>query len=156
MARQRPGAGQSCVGYTRPHGHPAARPGQAPRAFRAKSSSLPALWPFPRAPAQARSDAHLLDLWLFGKSPHTRRAYQRVAGAFLATLGPAGLRTATLGDLQARACVLPGKASSRAVTLAAVKSLLTFGHRIGYLPLRAGSRDRAGRRREAPGAYTPW
>jgi integrase/recombinase XerD len=91
------------------------------------------------APAQARSDAHLLELWLFGKSPHTRRAYQRVAGDFLATLGTAGLRGATLGDLQAWASSLPGKASSRAVTLAAVKSLLTFGHRIGYLPVNVGA-----------------
>jgi integrase/recombinase XerD len=91
------------------------------------------------APAQARSDAHLLDLWLFGKSPHTRRAYRRVAGAFLATLGPGGLRLATLGDLQAWAGALPGKASSRAVTLAAVKSLLTFGHRVGYLPVNVGA-----------------
>ena len=91
------------------------------------------------APAQARSDAHLLDLWLFGKSPHTRRAYQRVAGAFLATLGPGGLRAATLGDLHAWAGALPGKASSRAVTLAAVKSLLTFGHRVGYLPVNVGA-----------------
>jgi hypothetical protein len=89
------------------------------------------------APAQARSDARLLDLWLFGKGPHTRRAYQRVAGDFLATLGPAGLRGATLGDLQAWMGALPGQASSRAVTLAAVKSLLTFGHRVGYLPLQA-------------------
>jgi integrase/recombinase XerD len=87
------------------------------------------------APAQARSDAHLLELWLFGKSPHTRRAYRRVAQDFLAFLAPRGLRAAPLGGLQAWAGALPGKASSQAVTLAAVKSLLTFGHRIGYLPV---------------------
>jgi integrase/recombinase XerD len=90
-------------------------------------------------PAPARSDAHLLERWLFGKSPHTRRAYRRVAGDFLATLGPRGLRAATLGDLQVWAGALPGKASSRAVTLAAVKSLLTFGHRAGYLPVNVGA-----------------
>jgi len=65
------------------------------------AAAAPAPWGVPSAaPAQARSDAHLLELWLFGKSPHTRRTYLRVAGAFLATLDPGGLGGATLGDLQ--------------------------------------------------------
>jgi integrase/recombinase XerD len=94
----------------------------------------------PAARAQARSDAHLLELWLYGKSRHTARYYRRVATGFLAGLDPAaGLWGATLGDLQAWAAALPGGDGSRHVALAVVKSLLTFGHRIGYLPVNVGA-----------------
>jgi integrase/recombinase XerD len=76
------------------------------------------------------------------QEPHTRRAYRRVAGhvlSFLTPPDPGGLRAATLGDPQTWAAALPGTASSRAVTLAAVKSLLTFGHRVGHLPVNVGA-----------------
>jgi integrase/recombinase XerD len=90
-------------------------------------------------PAQARSDAQLLELWLHSKAPGTRRYYRRVAAGYLAVLGPRGLRMATLGDLQAWASSLPGQDATRRVATAAVKSLLTFGHRIGYLPVNVGA-----------------
>ena len=96
----------------------------------------------PAAPRQAETDAQLLELWLFGRSPHTVRAYRREAAAYLVFLGARGrgLTTATLGDLQAYADGLGGLApASRQRALAAVKSLLTFGHRIGYLPVNVGA-----------------
>ena len=49
------------------------------------------------------------------------------------------LATVTLGNVQAFADSLTGKPSSRARTLAAVKSLLAFGQRTGYLPLNVGA-----------------
>jgi integrase/recombinase XerD len=45
----------------------------------------------------------------------------------------------TLGDLQTFADSLIGKPSSRSRTLAAVKSLLAFGQRTGYLALNVGA-----------------
>jgi integrase/recombinase XerD len=96
----------------------------------------------PPAPRQAETDAQLLALWLFGRGPHTVRAYRREAAAYLAFLGARGrgLATGTLGDLQAYADGLGALApASRQRALAAVKSLLTFGHRIGYLAVNVGA-----------------
>jgi integrase/recombinase XerD len=45
----------------------------------------------------------------------------------------------TLADVQAFADSLDGAPASRARTLAAVKSLLSFGQRVGYLPLNLGA-----------------
>jgi integrase/recombinase XerD len=87
---------------------------------------------------QARTDAQLLALWLFGRSPHTQRAYRREAARFLAHAGKP-LREVALGDVQAFATALAAEdaaltPASQARVLAAVKSLLAFGHRLGYLP----------------------
>jgi integrase/recombinase XerD len=89
-------------------------------------------------PPQARSDRQLIELWLYGRPPHTQRAY---AGDIARFLGGAGksLPEVTLGDLQAFADSLGGLApASRYRTLSAVKSLLAFGHRIGYLAFDVG------------------
>jgi integrase/recombinase XerD len=89
-------------------------------------------------PPQARSDRQLIELWLYGRPPHTQRAY---AGDIARFLGGAGksLPAVTLGDLQAFADSLGGLApASRYRTLSAVKSLLAFGHRIGYLAFDVG------------------
>ena len=67
----------------------------------------------------ARSDQHLIELWLHGRSPHTQRAYRADAHRFLVFVGRP-LPTVTLGDLQAFADSLAGKPSSRARTLAAI------------------------------------
>jgi integrase/recombinase XerD len=94
------------------------------------------------SPRQAETDEQLVRLWLFGRSPHTVRAYRREAAAFLAFLETRGLglATAALGDLQAYADGLAALApASRQRALAAVKSLLTFGHRVGYLPVNVGA-----------------
>jgi integrase/recombinase XerD len=89
-------------------------------------------------PPQARSDRQLIDLWLHGRPPHTQRAYAGDVARFLGGAGKS-LPAVTLGDLQAFADSLGGLApASRYRTLSAVKSLLAFGHRIGYLAFDVG------------------
>ena len=96
----------------------------------------------PRVPAQlarqAHSDAQAVDLWLYGRSPHTQRAYRADVGRFMVFAGKP-LPQITLADLQAFADSLaPLSPASRARTLSAVKSLLAFSHRLGYLPFDVG------------------
>ena len=88
---------------------------------------------------QADTDGQVVAMWLHGRSPHTQRAYSRDATRFLAFAGKP-LRQVTLADVQAFADSLAGLApASRARALAAVKSLLAFAHRIGYLPFDVGA-----------------
>ena len=92
-------------------------------------------------PTQARSDAELLALWLHGRAAHTQRAYQRAVGRFLYSVRKP-LPAVTLGDLQAFAAALEAEGlapASRRLTLAAVKSLLAFGQRVGYLRFDVGA-----------------
>jgi len=90
-------------------------------------------------PAQATSDDHLIELWLHNRSDHTQRAYRADIARF----------QAHLGALQDFADSLAGlKPSSRVRTLAAVKSLLAFGHRLGYLPFDVGRALKLPPRRE--------
>jgi len=97
---------------------------------------------------QATSDAHLIDLWLHNRSEHTRRAYRADVDRFLSSVG-VPLHQVTLGDLQGFADSLaPLKPASRVRTLAAVKSLLAFGHRLGYLPFDVGRALKLPPRRE--------
>jgi len=89
----------------------------------------------------ADTDIHLVSLWLHGRSVHTQRAYRADVGRFLAFV-TRPLPTVTLGDLQAFADALEQQdlaPSSRVRTLAAIKSLLAFGQRTGYLPLNVGA-----------------
>src|SRR5215218_1909183 len=84
------------------------------------------------------SDDHLIELWLHERSPHTQRAYRADVERFRRRAGKL-LRTVTLADLQDFANSLTGgAAASRYRTLSAVKSLLAFGHRLGYLPFDVG------------------
>src|SRR5690349_20161052 len=88
--------------------------------------------------SRASSDDQLIALWLHGRSPHTQRAYRAdVARLRIGVMKP--LASMTVADLQQFANSLDNLASaSRYRTLSAVKSLLTFGHRIGYLPFDVG------------------
>lgn len=82
---------------------------------------------------QARSDSQLIGIWLHGRSPHTQRAYAADIVLFCAAAGKP-LATVTLADLQMFADSLADQApATRYRKLSAVKSLLAFGHRIGYL-----------------------
>ena len=89
--------------------------------------------------AQADSDEMLLRLWLHGRSPNTRRAYEGdVRGMIGATAKP--LRSMTLADLQQWVSSIAGMApASQARKIGAAKSLLSFGQRIGYLPFNVGA-----------------
>jgi integrase/recombinase XerD len=87
-------------------------------------------------PQQAESDQHLIDLWLHGRSRHTQRAYRGDAEKFFVAVGKP-LHRITLGDLQQYAgqLVESGLESSSVYrSMSAVKSLIAFGHRLGFLP----------------------
>lgn len=90
-------------------------------------------------PRQAETDEHLIRLWLHGRPANTQRAYSRDAEQFRAFVRKA-LGQVTVGDIQAFADDLSGLSdTSRARLLSSVKSLLTYGHRIGYLPFNVGA-----------------
>jgi integrase/recombinase XerD len=100
---------------------------------------MPATTADAAVPAQAAGDAQLIDVWLHGRSPHTQRAYRSDIERLVAFGAGKPLRTLTVGDLQAFAGTLEALApASRCRILSSVKSLLGFGHRIGYLPFDAG------------------
>jgi integrase/recombinase XerD len=92
--------------------------------------------------AQAASDERLITMWLHGRNLLTRNAYERDAQRFFAFVQKP-IRAITLGDLHAWLDQLQGAPASRARRLAAVKSLLTFATRLGYLPLNVGAAVRA-------------
>jgi integrase/recombinase XerD len=94
--------------------------------------------PLAAAPRAAATDDQLVELWLHGRSRHTQRAYRADSERFRSFVAKP-LAMVTLGDLQAFADSLSGKPSSRSRTLAAVKSLLAFGQRTGYLALNVGA-----------------
>lgn len=80
-------------------------------------------------------EAHerLIEMWLDGRSPHTRSSYRRYAREFLAYLNKP-LHLATLADVQGWRLTLSGKSDNSIKTAtSAVKSLFTFGHGIGVL-----------------------
>jgi len=92
----------------------------------------------PMVTGRTRSDVHLVSLWLHGRSVHTQRAYRADVARFTSFAGKP-LRQVTLADLRAFADSLGNLApASRGRALSAVKSLLSFGHRLGYLPFDVG------------------
>ena len=84
---------------------------------------------------QAHNDEQVVALWLHGRSPHTQKAYSADIVRFFNYVNKP-LRHTTLGDLQNFADSLSEenlKPASQNRFLAAVKSLITFAHKIGYL-----------------------
>lgn len=93
----------------------------------------------PRA-TNANTDDQLLQSWLASlNSPNSRRNFDQTARRFLANLG-IGLRTATIEDVRsALDAITEGlAASSRRQYVLRIKSLLGYGHQLGYLPFDAG------------------
>ena len=90
------------------------------------------------AARQASTDTQLVALWLHGRSVHTQRAYRSDVKRFQAFSGQP-LRRVTLGDVQGFAdSLLHLSPASQSRILSAIKSLLAFGHRIGYLAYDVG------------------
>ncbi|NBB99820.1 MAG: tyrosine-type recombinase/integrase [Bacteroidetes bacterium] len=92
-------------------------------------------------PSQADDDEHLIELWLHGKSPNTQEAYERDLFQFIDFVD-LPLRHVRLGDLQDWADHLEEKGlapATRSRKLGTVKSLFSFGHRIGYLIYNVGA-----------------
>ena len=85
--------------------------------------------------SQADNDEQVVGLWLHGRSPHTQKAYASDIARFFRQVNKP-LRRVTLGDLQGFADGLMEedlKPASQHRILSAVKSLITFCHKIGYL-----------------------
>ena len=84
---------------------------------------------------QASSDEQLISLWIHGRSRHTQRAYHKDIFDFFSFIR-FPFKNITLGQLQDYSDNLCSNNLSPATIrrrLASVKSLLTFGHKIGYL-----------------------
>ena len=100
----------------------------------------------PPMTSQADDDAHLVQLWLHGKSVNTRDAYERDVIAFVdfvsETKPDVTLGQITLQHVQSWADHLHARGlatTSRARKLSAVKSLLSFGHKLGHLIYNVGA-----------------
>lgn len=88
---------------------------------------------------QADTDDQLIHLWLHGRPKNTKKAYSREIDRFRVSVEKP-LRAVTLSDIQEFADELDGtlKESSLHRALTAVKSLIAFGFRLGYLPFDVG------------------
>lgn len=89
---------------------------------------------------QADTDDQLIELWLHGRPGNTRRAYRSEADRFVEYIEKP-LRSVKLIDIQIYADHLAPllKPSSVHRALSAVKSLIAFGHRLGYLAFDVGA-----------------
>jgi single-stranded DNA-binding protein len=104
-------------------------------------TTLPAVVPTTFRATSATSDEMLVASWIAGlTSKHSKRNSRRTADRFLAALAPLGLRDATIEDIRsALDTITTGLApSSRSTTVGQVKSLLSYGTKLGYLPFNAG------------------
>jgi len=80
----------------------------------------------------------LVEAWLHGRSPHTQRAYAADVRRFR-EVEPKQLAAVTVADLQSFADGLTHLApTSRYRILSTIKSLLAFGHRVGFLQFDVG------------------
>ncbi|MBD2615813.1 tyrosine-type recombinase/integrase [Nostoc punctiforme FACHB-252] len=86
----------------------------------------------------AQAEAKLIALWLEGKAPSSVRAYQRYTRRFLEFLDKP-LKKVTYEDLVEYASSFVGNVeSTKRIYIAAAKSLISFAHKIGYLPFNVG------------------
>jgi integrase/recombinase XerD len=89
---------------------------------------------------RARSDTELVRSWADSlRSAHSRRNFEKTALRFLDAL-PAGIRKATVEDVrEALAKITEGLSDATAQQyVLRVKSLLSYGHKLGYMPFNAG------------------
>ena len=106
--------------------------GQAAVAL-AKRSAMPEI------PTAVDNDEQVIAMWLHGRSPHAQKAYAQDVAQFLDFAG-VSLMGVTLPALQAYSDSLAELAdTSISRKLSAVKSLLSFAHRIGYTPFNVGA-----------------
>jgi integrase/recombinase XerD len=93
------------------------------------------------AATRANSDETLLASWLASLgSAHSRRNFEMTARKFLAELPAEGLRSATVEDVRdALNRITAGLAETSArQCVLRCKSLLSYGHKLGYLVFNAG------------------
>lgn len=90
---------------------------------------------------QADDDAQLLQLWLHGKSDNTQEAYYRDVREFVEYVDQS-LHEVKVRDIQAWMDHLAERGlaiSTIARKVASIKSLFTFGQKIGYLQFNVGA-----------------
>ncbi len=91
--------------------------------------------------SQADDDLHLISLWLQGKSPHSQDAYSRDIEQFVDFVD-LPLNRIKLEHFWEWIDLLKNKENlpaTQARKLAAVKSLFSFAHKIGYLQFNVGA-----------------
>lgn len=99
----------------------------------------------------ASADEQLIEQWIHGLAPQTQQYYRATIEKFLAIVRKP-LVEVTLADVQKFATFTNrrSKAASTAVrNLSVVKSLLSFGHALGVLPLNAGALLKSPRPKQA-------
>ena len=92
------------------------------------------------AGTRAQTDAELVKSWADNlRSAHSRRNFEKTALRFLDAL-PAGIRQATVEDVREALTKITERASDATARqyVLRVKSLLSYGHRLGYMPFNAG------------------
>lgn len=88
---------------------------------------------------QANDDLHLITLWLHGRPPKTQQAYAANARRLLVFIAKP-LSSVTLQDLQDFADSIAHLSdNSRKQIISSIKSLFTFGHKLGYLQFNVGA-----------------
>src|SRR5215467_1220013 len=89
----------------------------------------------------ATNDEQLVTSWVANlRSEHSRINFRTTADRFLAALG-APIRRATVEDVRQALEAITGRMapSSKRQIFLRVKSLLSYGHRVGYLQFNAGA-----------------
>lgn len=95
--------------------------------------------PSAKTPAQASTDDDVIRLWVYGRPINTQIAYGREISRWRRFVKKP-LQSVTLGDVQDFAESLSAmKPSSVARALAAIKSLMSFAHQIGYVHFNVGT-----------------
>lgn len=94
--------------------------------------------------ADIKNDSHLIEMWLSErkrKSKESLRAYKRDIERFLNFTEGKAIAKVNYNDLQDYQKALEDNGYSRATInrhMSAVKSLLSYGHNLGYLPFNVG------------------
>lgn len=91
------------------------------------------------------NDKQLIKMWCHSRAVTTQKAYTREARLFINFVAKP-LPAVTIGDVQAYVDTLSRRGMAPATiarTVNALKSLLSFGHKLNYLPTDAGSSERS-------------
>lgn len=95
--------------------------------------------PVPSSVSGAKNDDQLITLWLHGKSEHTQRAYRADIERF-SSFCRKSLGEVTVTDVHEFDQSISELAdSSRSRVLSSVKSLLSYGQRVGFLRFNVGA-----------------
>lgn len=104
------------------------------------SEALPVI-----AIATCENDAQMIEMWLSDKSVNTRKSYRRDVDYWLKFLEGKPMQRVTLNDFQAYRRALEAQRWAESTVLRrlnAVRSLLTYGHRIGVLAVNVAKPEK--------------